>query len=113
MSEPGGSEFLSDDLRALYDIRVTDYDPEGPRDDLVIFVHLTPYVNNEDHVEYIDVREQDKYFAEAANAMADECDLYHYRGMLYNMPPGVIKPLPPYHCVIRGRYIGVFESRCW
>ncbi|KAJ8596344.1 hypothetical protein M405DRAFT_837252 [Rhizopogon salebrosus TDB-379] len=51
-------------------------------------------------------------FEEAVRAMADECDLYLYKGVLYNMPAKVDSP-PPYYYVSRGRYIGVFVSCVW
>ncbi|OJA15710.1 hypothetical protein AZE42_13620 [Rhizopogon vesiculosus] len=51
-------------------------------------------------------------FVEAAYAMADECDLYLHNSVLYNMPYKVDLP-PPYYCVSRGHYIGVFVSCIW
>ncbi|KAG1810416.1 uncharacterized protein HD556DRAFT_1436158 [Suillus plorans] len=47
-------------------------------------------------------------YPEIVRSMADECDLYLYRGVLYNVP---VKPAPspPYYCVTRGRYIGIFN----
>jgi hypothetical protein len=80
-----------------------------------VSVRLTPYstTNTEDE-EYDDITiyEGDEDFQEVADAMADECDLYHHRGMLYNMPAR-INPPPPYHCVTYGCYIGVFASNSW
>ena len=58
------------------------------------------------------MRECEEAFTEAARAMADECDLYLYKGVLYNMPAKVDSP-PPYYYVSRGRYIGVFTSKIW
>jgi hypothetical protein len=51
-------------------------------------------------------------FEEAANAMADECFLYSYWGIFYNMPAqhGLE---PPFYCVMQGRYIRVFPSHIW
>lgn len=51
-------------------------------------------------------------FEEAARAMADECNLHLYNDVLYNMPYKVDFP-PPYYCVLRGCYIGVFTSYIW
>jgi hypothetical protein len=79
-------------------------------------VRFTPYstTNTEDEEPYDDITiyEGDEHFQGVADFMADECDLYHHAGMLYNMPARV-NPPPPYHYVTRGRYIGVFESNSW
>ncbi|KAG1846736.1 hypothetical protein F4604DRAFT_1688268 [Suillus subluteus] len=47
-------------------------------------------------------------YSEVIRSMADECKLYLYRGMLYNIP---VKPAPspPYYCVTHGQYIGIFN----
>lgn len=82
------------------------------RDPLVIFINLTPYITDIADEKCVTIHEGDEDFPEAANAMADECDLYRFRGMLYNMPARV-NPALPYHCITRGRYIGVFEQNCW
>jgi hypothetical protein len=106
-----GPDLLSDDIIALYEVNT--HMAERSRNRLVVFVTMTPYytANTEDE-SCITIYEGDEGFREVADAMADECDLYHHRGMLYNMPARV-NPPPPYHCVTRGRYIGVFESNSW
>ncbi|OAX33800.1 hypothetical protein K503DRAFT_804092 [Rhizopogon vinicolor AM-OR11-026] len=61
---------------------------------------------------YFTVYEGDEDFQGAANAMADDCDIYCHHGVLYNMP-GRVDPKPPYFCVIRSCYIGVFALEGW
>ncbi|KAJ8584345.1 hypothetical protein M405DRAFT_866307 [Rhizopogon salebrosus TDB-379] len=82
------------------------------REPLVVFVHTTRYMKNEDDIEYVAVYEHNRGFARAADALADECDIFLYRDMLYNMPFGA-NVAPPYYCVTRGRYIGVFAVNGW
>ena len=77
---------------------------------LHLYVDIMPYFSNTH--ETIVMHEGVDGFAEAAFAMADECDLHLYNGVLYNMPYKVDSP-PPYYCVSRGRYIGVFVSCVW
>jgi hypothetical protein len=77
---------------------------------LTLDVSLTPYMIQPE--EYITLDEGSTRFDQAASAMADECDLFHYEGTLYNMPArhGL---QPPFYCVTRGRYVGVFPSYIW
>ncbi|KAG2048026.1 hypothetical protein BDR06DRAFT_1013354 [Suillus hirtellus] len=62
--------------------------------------------------EFVTVHKGSIEFEEAANAMADECFLYSYRGIFYNMPAQCGLE-PPFYCVTQGRYIGVFSSHIW
>jgi len=73
-------------------------------------IDIMPYFSNTP--EMIAIQEGADGFAEAAYAMADECNLHLYNGVLYNMPYKVDFP-PPYYCVSQGRYIGVFVSCVW
>jgi hypothetical protein len=59
-----------------------------------------------------DIYEHSPTFQEAANAMADECDLHCYKGVYYNIPaPGNRRPSgPPFYVITRGRYIGVIPG---
>jgi hypothetical protein len=59
-----------------------------------------------------DIYEHTPAFQEAANAMADECDLHRYKGVYYNIPaPGNRRPSgPPFYVITRGRYIGVIPG---
>ncbi|KAG1893302.1 uncharacterized protein F5891DRAFT_985969 [Suillus fuscotomentosus] len=74
---------------------------------LSVYVTLGSY---SDKLPKITVIEQShEFFAKVADAMADECFLYFYHGILYNMPAAA-NPSAPYYCVMRGRYIGVFNG---
>ncbi|KAG2028727.1 hypothetical protein BDR03DRAFT_1019422 [Suillus americanus] len=77
---------------------------------LWLSITTTPYMAEPE--ESVTVHEGSIEFEEAANAMADECSLYLYRGIFYNMPaqPNL---KPPFYCVTRGRYIGVFPAYLW
>jgi hypothetical protein len=63
---------------------------------LHLYVNIMPYFSNTH--EMIVMHEGVDGFVEAAFAMADECDLHLYNGVLYNMPYKVDSP-PPYYCV--------------
>lgn len=73
-------------------------------------ITMTPYMA--EPVESVTVYEGSIEFEEAVNAMADECLLYSYQGVFYNMP-AQCELTPPFYCVTRGRYIGVFSSCIW
>jgi hypothetical protein len=97
--------------------------------ELELDINITPYDEPVKH--YIIVDEHHEGFSEVASALADECDLYLYQGILYNMPfrfasiyiqGALCTNLPPtsrlnhsapYYCVTRGRYLGVFDSHSW
>ncbi|KAG1840123.1 hypothetical protein C8R48DRAFT_679666 [Suillus tomentosus] len=71
---------------------------------------MTPYMAEPE--EFVTVHEGSLEFEEAVNAMAEECFLYSYQGIFYNMPSQ--RDLePPFYCVTQGRYIGVFPSYIW
>ncbi|KAG1797445.1 uncharacterized protein HD556DRAFT_1441002 [Suillus plorans] len=71
---------------------------------------MTPYMAEPE--EFVTVHEGSLEFEEAVNAMAEECFLYSYQGIFYNMPSQ--RDLePPFYCVTQGRYIGVFPSHIW
>jgi hypothetical protein len=75
-------------------------------------VILTPsYAPKSDFQEIIYYEDEDE-FAKVANEMNDECDIYYFCGVLYNMPSCSKRPKPaaPFICVSRGRYIGVFSG---
>ncbi|KAG1823882.1 uncharacterized protein BJ212DRAFT_1476731 [Suillus subaureus] len=74
---------------------------------LAIYVTLGSY--NAKSPSVVMIEESHETFTKVANAMADECFLYYYQGMLYNMP-AVPSPSPPYYCVTRGCYVGVFNG---
>jgi hypothetical protein len=59
-----------------------------------------------------DIYEHTPAFQEAADALADECCLYCYKGVYYNIPtPGNRRPTgPPFYAITRGRYIGVIAG---
>ncbi|KAG2737256.1 hypothetical protein P692DRAFT_20684522, partial [Suillus brevipes Sb2] len=48
-------------------------------------------------------------YAIVADAIVDDCQVYFYRGTLYNIPADANAP-PPFTCVTSGRYIGVFSG---
>ncbi|KAG2120541.1 uncharacterized protein F5147DRAFT_647026 [Suillus discolor] len=74
---------------------------------LSVYVTLGSY---SDKLPKITVIEQShEFFAKVADAMADECFLYFYHGILYNMPV-VANPSAPYYCVMRSHYIGIFNG---
>ncbi|KAG1775936.1 hypothetical protein EV702DRAFT_1233362 [Suillus placidus] len=69
---------------------------------------LTPYFAGEVDANVKWVQHDEAIYKEIIDAMADDCFVYLYRGMLYNMP-AVAAASGPYYCVTRGRYIGVFK----
>jgi len=73
-------------------------------------IEITPSFS--DQHETVMMHEGVDGFEEAARAMADECNLHLYNDVLYNMPYKTDFP-PPYYCVLRGCYIGVFTSYLW
>ncbi|KAG2094414.1 uncharacterized protein F5147DRAFT_657174 [Suillus discolor] len=62
--------------------------------------------------EFVTVHEGSLESEEAVNAMAEECFLYSYQGIFYNMPSQCDLE-PPFYCVTQGRYIRVFPSYIW
>lgn len=73
-----------------------------------IYVTLGPY--NAKSPSVVIIEESHETFAKVADTMANECFLHYYQGVFYNMP-AVPSPSPPYYCVTRGRYVGVFNDR--
>lgn len=67
----------------------------------------TPYSAQEP--QNVWVHRDDPMYKEIVRSLADDCDLYLYGGVLYNVPVDTA-PLSPYYCVTRGRYIGVFNN---
>lgn len=77
-----------------------------------ICIYLTPAFAPYADAQYVDVYEDEPLYPKLAYTMADECLLYHHRGMLYNVPCNSIKGgvQPPFFTVTCGRYIGVFSG---
>ncbi|KAG0700903.1 hypothetical protein DFH29DRAFT_876276 [Suillus ampliporus] len=71
---------------------------------------MTPYMAEPE--EFVTVYKGSIEFEEAANAMADECFLYSYQGIFYNMP-AQHNLKHHFYCVTRGRYIRVFPACLW
>lgn len=80
------------------------------RSALQLDIDITPYFSGRHQV--LMMHEGTDGFEEAVRAMADECNLHLYRGILYNMPYKIDFP-PPYYYVLQGYYIGVFTSYIW
>ncbi|KAG1801396.1 uncharacterized protein HD556DRAFT_1304511 [Suillus plorans] len=79
-------------------------------DPLWVDITTTPYMAEPE--ESVTVYEGSVEFDEAVYAMADECFIFSYLGIFYNMPAK--RDLePPFYCVTYGRYIGVFPSYLW
>jgi hypothetical protein len=55
------------------------------------------------------VHRDDSVYKEIIRSIADDCFLYLYRGVLYNVPADTT-PSSPYYCVTHGRFIGVFNN---
>lgn len=55
------------------------------------------------------VHRDDSMYKEIIRSIADDCFLYLYRGVLYNVPADTTLS-SPYYCVTHGRYIGVFNN---
>ncbi|KAG1838733.1 hypothetical protein DFJ58DRAFT_733677 [Suillus subalutaceus] len=70
---------------------------------------LTPYFAGEVDADVRWAQHDEALYTEIIDAMADNCFVYLYHGMLYNMP-AVAAASRPYYCVTRGRYIGVFNN---
>lgn len=79
-------------------------------DPLWVDITTTPYMAEPE--ESVTVYEGSVEFDEAVYAMADECFIFSYRGIFYNMPAKHDLE-PPFYCVTYGRYIGVFPSYLW
>jgi hypothetical protein len=75
----------------------------------VLPLTVTPYYAAEADADTRWVHRDDALYKEIIDAIADDCFVYLYHGMLYNMPAVPAKS-GPYYCVTRGRYIGVFNS---
>lgn len=69
---------------------------------------LTPYFAGEVDANVKWVDRDEALYRDIIDAMADDCFVYFYCGILYNMP-AVAAASGPYYCVTRGRYIGVFN----
>jgi hypothetical protein len=69
---------------------------------------LTPYFAGEVDADVKWVDRDEALYRDIIDAMADDCFVYFYCGILYNMP-AVAAASGPYYCVTRGRYIGVFN----
>ncbi|KAG1855623.1 hypothetical protein F4604DRAFT_1932271 [Suillus subluteus] len=74
---------------------------------LAVYVALGSYTDKVLNV--IVIEQTHGSFEKVADAMADECFLYFYHSILYNMP-AVANPSAPYYCVTHGRYVGVFNG---
>lgn len=79
-------------------------------DPLWVDITTTPYMAEPE--ESVTVYKGSAEFDEAVYAMADECFIFSYRGIFYNMPAKHDLE-PPFYCVTYGRYIGVFPSYLW
>lgn len=79
-------------------------------DPLWLDITMTPYMAEPE--EFVTVHEGSLEFEEAMNAMAEECFLYSYQGIFYNMPSQCDLE-PPFYCITQGCYIGVFPSHIW
>ncbi|KAG1864792.1 hypothetical protein F4604DRAFT_1928592 [Suillus subluteus] len=74
-----------------------------------VYVSLVPsYAPAEDHDDIV-LYEDQRGYAKVAGAIADDCYIYFYRGVLYNVPANANSP-PPFTCITSGRYIGVFSG---
>ncbi|KAG1884342.1 hypothetical protein F4604DRAFT_1676988 [Suillus subluteus] len=72
-----------------------------------VYVSLVPsYAPAEDHDDIV-LYEDKPGYAKVTGAIADDCYIYFYHGVLYNVPANTNSP-PPFTCITSGRYIGVF-----
>lgn len=72
-----------------------------------VYVSLAPSYASAEDCDDIIFYEDEQGYAKVANAIADDCYIYFYCGVLYNIPADASAP-PPFTCVTSGRYIGVF-----
>jgi len=79
-------------------------------DPLWVDITTMPYMAEPE--ESVTVYEGSVEFDEAIYAMVDECFIFLYWGIFYNMPAKCNLELPVY-CVTYGHYIGVFPSYLW
>ncbi|KIK42377.1 hypothetical protein CY34DRAFT_106914 [Suillus luteus UH-Slu-Lm8-n1] len=70
--------------------------------------NTTPYSLPESEQRATWVYRHEAAYPEVVRSMADDCHLYLYRGVLYNVPVK-LAPSAPYYCVTRGQYIGIFN----
>lgn len=74
-----------------------------------VYVSLAPsYAHAEDHDKIV-FYEGERGYAKVAGAIADDCNVFFYRGILYNIPANT-NSTPPFTCITSGRYIGVFSG---
>ncbi|KAG1775016.1 hypothetical protein EV702DRAFT_1047324 [Suillus placidus] len=74
-----------------------------------VYVSLAPsYAHAEGHNEIVFYEGKQSY-ARVAGAIADDCNVFFYRGILYNIPANT-NSTPPFTCITSGRYIGVFSG---
>ncbi|KAG2079414.1 uncharacterized protein F5147DRAFT_785088 [Suillus discolor] len=69
---------------------------------------VTPYFAGEADADVRWVKRDQALYKELVGAIANDCYVYLYHEILYNMP-AVPGKSGPYYCVTRGRYIGVFN----
>ncbi|KAG1830662.1 hypothetical protein EV424DRAFT_1343546 [Suillus variegatus] len=100
----GRCQFDSSTLTLVFQVRLSMCDP------LWVDITTTPYMAEPE--ESVTVYKGSAEFDEAVYAMADECFIFSYRGIFYNMPAKHDLE-PPFYCVTYGRYIGVFPSYLW
>ncbi|KAG1852202.1 hypothetical protein F4604DRAFT_1686691 [Suillus subluteus] len=74
-----------------------------------VYVSLAPSYAPAEEYDDIVFYEDERGYKKVANAIADDCHIYFYRGMLYNIPADA-GASPPFTCVTSGRYIGVFSG---
>ncbi|KAG1879474.1 hypothetical protein C8R48DRAFT_668304 [Suillus tomentosus] len=100
----GRCQFDSSTLTLVFQVRLSMCNP------LWVDITTTPYMAEPE--ESVTVYEGSFEFDEAVYAMADECFIFSYLGIFYNMPAKHDLE-PPFYCVTYGRYIGVFPSYLW
>ncbi|KAG1867609.1 hypothetical protein C8R48DRAFT_671814 [Suillus tomentosus] len=100
----GRCQFDSSTLTLVFQVRLSMCNP------LWVDIATTPYMAEPE--ESVTVYEGSFEFDEAVYAMADECFIFSYLGIFYNMPAKHDLE-PPFYCVTYGRYIGVFPSYLW
>ncbi|KAG1861763.1 hypothetical protein DFJ58DRAFT_839594 [Suillus subalutaceus] len=75
----------------------------------VLPLSITPYATAEADSDTRWVHQGEAIYKEIVDAIANDCFIYLYNGMLYNMP-AVPGESGPYYCVTHGQYIGVFNT---
>ncbi|KAG1879771.1 hypothetical protein F4604DRAFT_1679357 [Suillus subluteus] len=75
----------------------------------IVYVSLAPsYAHAEDHDEIV-FYEGERSYAKVAGAIADDCGIFFYHSILYNIPANT-NSTPPFTCITSGCYIGVFSG---